>query len=399
MNKYSRLSWAASIYLATGFSIFTVSKAQETPSATKPADALKGLSASYNPETGVTRWMAGGKLLRETLFRGDVENPSYSPDGMAVHLGSFKESSSTRVMVAFRLRNDTLQFAGGDDLSQKVKVVLLNSEKIPQTVDLQKCWIDPIRWIGESKLLITAYMVAPGPGGFEVADYRCVWNISDDTCTYVPEFRSEKETIVKIQANDEKKAEEGSMAEKSEPGSGAKDLSNDIVTKNAKKLYTAALNGEPSMLDWTDTLAKTEVETNSQMVNNMIVTQQGTLIWGVTTPRGHSDSDRFFSDLQIKGLIAQLDKYEEWRKIAEHSPTESFSKDIPTFGIVSKGIFAYNPKFTWDNERKIATYETSFYECEFGEAGVESIRKLITYIPIARAILRAADAKTNDKFK
>lgn len=120
------------------------------------------LTSKQNPDTGENIWEIQGKIIHQSWHGQGSSPPSFSPGGKAVHFGSIKENNKRRVIVAFTMKGDQLSYCGGDELPEKIILTLLNSGKIPSSTHIDGCWVDPVKWLEGSKLLITSQMVCQG---------------------------------------------------------------------------------------------------------------------------------------------------------------------------------------------------------------------------------------------
>lgn len=256
--------------------------------------ALELLTVNYDRDSGDTTWKVGEKILYQSYLAGSTKERSLSPNGKAVHFGSFKQNTQRRVIVAFNLINGQLTHSGGDDLPEKVILALRNSGKIRSNAQIDGCWLDPVRWIEDSKLLITSDMVSQGPVGFEILDFRCVWDLGDGTCEYLQEYKGEKEELVNF-------ATRLPRGPKIQPES---------KTMYDDKVYDSL----PPHLEW-------RFGPNWQIHASMDT------VWIVQGWSGYHG----LSDSEIFECWYACEKFEEWVKIAredKNNPPPSFTKEI-----------------------------------------------------------------------
>lgn len=174
------------------------------------ADSIKIVPS----EGGWGNWVIGNRFLCETQNSKEKGEPSFSPDGKSVHYGRAKLNNKRASIITFHLgKNDSLESTNWQQLPEKVIELISNSGKVPSAATIDGCWLNPIRWTDGSNLLISAYAVAQGPGGFQVNNYQCVWNVEIGDCRYIDAFRSEDEnvTLNDVVGSDELQANGGDI--------------------------------------------------------------------------------------------------------------------------------------------------------------------------------------------
>jgi hypothetical protein len=162
----------------------------------KIRDRINSIKMEFSSESGETVWSLDGKvLLKSQYFCDGAKN--ISPNGTSVHFGNMKLNSSLGTVVAFHITsNGSIISYGTESLPEKVASTLENDSRLKGRAPIDRCWVRPVEWIDDARLLVSAYVTASGTSGFQLSDYRCIWNLATNEIVYGQNHKSPYEKIV-----------------------------------------------------------------------------------------------------------------------------------------------------------------------------------------------------------
>jgi hypothetical protein len=341
------------------------------------SENVKEIKADYDSELGITRWRIGQKMLHESSFKADTEGPSISPDGTAGHFGSFKSNSSQRLIVAFYLKGGAIKIANENDLPDQIQVALFNAKKVPSDTHIDKCWIDPVRWIDGNKLLINAELVSVN--NYEVSDFQCLWNIADGSCEYLSDLRSDKEKVELI------KPDRDNVAKNASSPTGGRPEPSVQIPKDADLVYYLASATAESYIDirlagMTMSIYHSKAFVDFRHGNIFLEPENNPTI--------------YLNDTELKTLDAILEKYGSWQTLALRDQPDSFEKNIPC------PFHNLSFTFVWTQHEgsvlKIQYYSLTY---PYSQEQIAGIREMIKLTPTIRTLLNSRDKIELDKKK
>lgn len=153
-------------------------------------DRIDSITMEFSSESGETVWRLDGRELLKSQHRGDGAK-NISPGGRSVHFGGMKLNSNCGTVVAFHVTNSgSIISYGTQSLPEKVGSTLENDSRLKGKAPIDRCWVRPVEWIDDTRLLVSAYVSASGTLGFEFSDYRCIWNLEKDEIVYDQSHKS-----------------------------------------------------------------------------------------------------------------------------------------------------------------------------------------------------------------
>ena len=175
--------------------------ASPSPGGNKKAEnsenILKKIWTEYDQSAGITRWAAADMELLEVAYQCEKDGDGFlSPKETAIYFGTIKLNAQRASVAAFYLdERGEPHSAAVMELPEGIIKLIADEDKLKGHPSSGGCWVEPVKWIDDSNLLVTAHSVLKGDGGYRVDDFRVVWNVRSGKCKQVEAYRSKEESI------------------------------------------------------------------------------------------------------------------------------------------------------------------------------------------------------------